>query len=298
MSENLNLESLTGAKQSMSAWTKVIESYEDVPTVYKGFFEKRLTDNQTIPYTLLAPPLIKPAGTTTEKLICDADNAIHILERNGSKVIIRSYPYQTVSMLEMGNVLLGSWMTISGVAITGMAGISTIDFNDASSRHYEAFIKKLRPLPRETGGNQFMVQKDKFDYLSANNFKLMSYARASLVDGETVQQIILQPEIRKPRWSMLGDRFLKMVTPPHLTILTSHELIFIEDIGGGSKAGQPKYGGIGQYIPLRSIKSMAWSKTTDGGWLTLSITTSPERIVSKIYAISNKPELEQLCAEF
>ncbi len=298
MAENLNLESLTGAKQSMSAWTKAVESYEDVPTIYKGFFGKRITDNQSIPYTLLAPSLLKPAGRTTEKLICDADNAIHILERNGNQVILRSYPYQTVSMLEMGNVLLSSWLTISGVASTGMADISTIDFNDSSSRHYETFIKKIRPMPSETGGNQFKVEKDKFDYLSANNFKLMSYARASLIDGETVQQIILQPEIKKPRWPMLGDMFLKMITPPHLTILTSLELIFIEDIGLGGKADQPKYGGIWQYIPLRSIKSMAWSKTTDGDWLTLSITVSPDKTISKIYAISSMPELEQLCARF
>jgi hypothetical protein len=298
MSENLNLESLTGAKQSMSAWTKVIESYEDVPSVYKGFFGKQLTDNQTIPYTLLAPPLVKPAGKTTEKMICDADNAIHILEQNGSRVVTKSYPYQTVSMLEMGNVLLSSWFTISGVTSTGTADISTIDFNDSSIHHYETFMKKLRPLTRETGMNQFKVEKDKFNYLSANNFKLMSYARACLIDGETVQQIILQPEIRKPRWPMLGDRFLKIVTLPHLTVLTSHELIFIEDIGRGNKAGQPKYGGIWQYIPLRSIKSMAWSKTTDEDWLTLSITVSPDKTVTKIFAISSKPELEQLCARF
>lgn len=297
MSENLNLESLTGAKQTMSAWTKVVESYEDVPSVYMGFFEKRFTDNQAIPYTLLAPPLVKPAGKTAEKLICDADNAIHILERNGSQVIIKSYPYQTVSMLETGNVLLSSWMTISGVANTGTADISTVDFNDSSTRHYETFMKKLRPLPRETGENQFKVEKDKFDYLSANNFKLMSYARASLIDGETVQQIILQPEIRKPRWPMLGNRFQKMITPPHLTVLTSHELIFIEDIGRGSKADQPKYGGIWQYIPLRSIKSMAWSETVEG-WLTLSVQVSSNKTVTKIFAISSNPELEQLCARF
>lgn len=298
MSENLNLESLTGAKQTKSAWTKVIESYEDIPSNYRGFFEKRLTDNQTIPYTLLAPPLVKPAGKTTEKLICDVDNAIHILERNGGQVTTKSYPYRTVSMLEMGNVLLSSWVTISGITNTGAADVSTIDFNDSSTRHYKTFIKKLRPLPRETGANQFKVEKSKFDYLLALNFKLMSYARACLIDGETVQQIILQPVIRMPRWQMLGDRFLKMVTPPHLTVLTSHELIFIKDMGHGNKAGQPKYGGIWQYIPLRSIKSIAWAKSMDESWLTLSITVSPDKIVTKIFAISSKPELEQLCAGF
>jgi hypothetical protein len=48
MSENLNGQNtvLNGAKQTMSAWIKVIESYEEVPHVYKSFFETRVTDNQ------------------------------------------------------------------------------------------------------------------------------------------------------------------------------------------------------------------------------------------------------------
>jgi len=297
MSENLKLESLTGAKQTMSAWTKVIESYEDIPSVYKFFFEERLADNQTIPYTLLAPSLVKPAGRTTEKLICDADNAIHILERNDSQVVTKSYPYKTISMLEMGNVLLSSWLTISGVASTGTADILTIDFNDSGIHYYETFIKKLRPLPRETSTNQFKFEKEKFNYLLTLNFKLMNYARASLIDGEPVQQIILQPAIKKPHYPILRNRFQKMITPPHITVLTSHELIFIEDIGRGRSVEKPQYGGIWQYIPLRSIKSMEWSETEED-WLTLSVTVSPDKTVKKIFAISSKPELDQLCARF
>jgi hypothetical protein len=54
------------------------------------------------------PSLVKPKGKTTEKLVYDEDDAINILERNGNQVIIKSYPYQTVCMLETGSILLSS----------------------------------------------------------------------------------------------------------------------------------------------------------------------------------------------
>jgi hypothetical protein len=78
MSQNLNDRSavLTGAKQTMASWSKVIESYEAIPAIYKDFFETKFADSQRFPYTLLTPSLAKPSGKTTEKLICDT-NSVH-----------------------------------------------------------------------------------------------------------------------------------------------------------------------------------------------------------------------------
>jgi hypothetical protein len=291
MLENSNQGTWTGARQTMAAWTKVIDSLGDVPPAYKGFFEGR-----KFPFTLLAPSLVKPKGKTTEKLICDMDDAIHILEQKGGQVLAKSYPYRDIGMVEVGSILLGSWLTISGVSSTGAPDTSTIDFNTSSFRHYETFLKKLRPSPEEIGeGRSKKAEQDKFDYLSALNFKLMNYGRNSLVGGETVQQIILQAEVKKPVWAALGDLFQKLVTPPHLTVLTSHELILIEDIGRGRKAHESQYGGVWQYIPLQRIQSATWSETGDD-CLTLSLNAAPHRTIRKIYSLSSKPELERLCA--
>lgn len=275
----------------MAAWTKVIDSLGDVPPTYKGFFEGR-----KFPFALLAPSLVKPKGKTTEKLICDMDDAIHILEQKGGQVLAKSYPYRDIGMVEVGSILLGSWLTISGVSSTGEPDTSTIDFNTSSFRHYETFLKKLRPSPEEIGeGQSKKAEQDKFDYLSALNFKLMNYGRNSLIGGETVQQIILQAEVKKPVWAALGNLFQRLVTPPHLTVLTSHELILIEDIGRGRKAHESQYGGIWQYIPLRRIQSATWSETGDD-CLTLSLNVASHRAIRKIYSLSSKPELERLCA--
>ncbi len=296
MSENLNQGILTGARQTMSAWTKVIDSFEDIPSAYKGFFQERISVNQKLPFTLLAPSLVKSKGKTTEKMVCDMDDAIHILERKGDQVIAKSYPYRDVCMLEVGSILLSSWLTVRGITSAGAADTSTIDFNTSGFRHYEIFLKKLRPSPQKTAEGQSKAEQGKFDYLSALNFKLMNYGRNSLVGGETVQQIILQSEVRKPVWAVLGSLFQKLVTPPHLTVLTSHELILIEDIGRSRKAHESQYGGVWQYIPLQSIQSADWAETVDDG-LTLSLRVAPHQEIRKVFSLSSQLELEWLCAQ-
>ena len=298
MSKDLNDPGavLTGAKQTMASWSKVIESYETVPTIYKNIFKTQFPNNQQFPYTLLTPSLVKPGYKTNEKLVCDANDAIHILERNRNQVTVKNYPYQKVYMVEAGSILLCSWLTISGILSTGMADISTIDFNTANTRHFETFFNKLRPTPQSIVGTKSKAEKDKFDYLSTLNFKLMNFGRSSLVCGETVIQILLQHEIRQPIWAMLGSIFLQTIAPAHLTILTSHELILIQDIAHGRKVQEPQYGGIWQYIPLHSIKAATWSETGNG-WLTFSVKLTSNKMIEKLFAVSSKPELDQLCAK-
>jgi hypothetical protein len=298
MSENLNTQSavLTGAKQTMAAWSKVIDSYEAVPAIYRSFFETQFADKQQFPYTVLAPSLVKPRGKTSEKLIYDANDAIHILERIGSQVTIKSYPYQTVCTVEVGSILLSSWLTINGLTSTGETSVSTIDYNTASARYFSPFLNKLRPAPQSVDESEFNAEKDKFDYLSAISFKLMNFGRSSLVYGEIVRHSLLQSEIREPIWTILGSMFQRTISPAHLTILTNQELILIHDVERGKEVPGPRYGGVWQYIPLCSITSATLSKPINDR-ITLSITLSSNETIEKLFEVSRKSELEQLCAQ-
>jgi hypothetical protein len=75
-------------------------------------------------------------------------------------------------------------------------------------------------------------------------------------------------------------------------------LILIQDIPQrGRKTEKANYGGIWQYIQLRNIKSVTWTET-ENNRLTLSIAVFPDNIIEKLFAVSSKPELEQICAYF
>jgi hypothetical protein len=219
--------------------------------------------------------------------------AIQILERTGNQVKLKSYPYQNIRMVEVGNILLSSWIIIRGVTSEGVASSTTIEYNAASERYLAVFLNKMRPVPLGTDDASFMAEKTKFDYLSELNFKFMNYGRNSLVRGEKVIQTILQPEIREPAWRLLGWTFYRIVSPAHLTILTDQELILIRDDERGKEIRGVRYGGVWQYIPLRSIISVSLARPSND-LLALVITLSPDETLQKIFAVSSKPELEQL----
>ena len=136
MSENFNHPEpvLTGARQTMMSWSKVIESYDEIPPIYRPILDPLLAASPGFPYIVLAPPLDKFLRKTSEKLICDSPEAIHILERSGDQVLKKSYAYQKIGMLEVGIILLKSWVTLCGENSEGANDCTTLEFNTSRDR--------------------------------------------------------------------------------------------------------------------------------------------------------------------
>lgn len=287
---------LTGARQTMAAWSKVIESREDIPAVYRSSFDRQFAVEQEFPQVIFTPSLDKFPRKTTEKLVCDAKDFIYIFERNGNQINEICYPYQDVLMVEMGNVLLDSWLTISGKTRQGEARASKIEFNTTSLRFFTGILNQLRPPAKKIDHAQFSREKDKFNQLAQVNFKFMNYGRESLVPGETVIQILLQPEIRQPLFTIFGRTFYKTLSPAHLSVFTDRELIFIQDPERVKESKIARYGGIWQYIPLNSIEAVTISEVADGR-LMLSIQCQTGIRIEKLFESSNRSELEQFCSK-
>ncbi len=286
---------LTGARQTMAAWSKVIEARKDIPAVYRNSFDRQFPVERKFPHVIFTPSLDKFPRKTTEKLICDTEDVIYIFERNGNQVNETCYSYQNVSMVEFGNVLLDSWLTISGSTKQGEARSSKIEFNTTSLRYFTGILNRLRPPSQKTNDAQFALEKDKFNQLAQVNFKFMNYGRESLVPGESVLQIILQPEIRQPLFTMFGRTFYKTLSPAHLSIFTDRELIFIQDPERIKESKIARYGGIWQYLPLRDIETVTISETADNRLL-LTIQCQKTTKIEKLFDASRRPELEQFCS--
>jgi hypothetical protein len=70
---------------------------------------------------------------------------------------------------------------------------------------FSPFLEGLRSAARDgTGEGGAGADTSSFDGLTDSHIQLMNYARRSIQPGEKVVQIILQPEIRKPIFSMAG----------------------------------------------------------------------------------------------
>ncbi len=296
MSSNIEnpIAELTGAKQTMASWARVIESYEQVPDLYKNSCKVLLQGCSPFPYVVFAPAISDYKQRTTEKLLCALDGILHVWERSGKQIISTAFPLKTIYSLEVGSVLLFSWLTISGLTSEGVAGSTTISFNTATQRFLAPFIKQMRPVPEIVSEAEWQKELAKFDHLSSSEFKFMNYARESLVRGNKVICSIMQPKIRKHIFTLFGQRFYRTMVLSHLALLTDREVIFIgeDERTGDIKGRGERYGGVWQYVPLRNITKAELTEA-ENGLLILSIKlTVAGQQLNKVFETSNKKELE------
>jgi hypothetical protein len=293
---NSQLSTMTGARQTMSSWAKVIESPEAVPKAYRSSFNTVLGHEPTMPFTVFAPAIAGLRHRTTEKLLCEVHDTIYVWERIGDRVALAAYPAETISDLEMGEILLFSWITIGGVTQAGEVSATTIEFNTATSRHFARFVSLIRPAPDPLAGFALDVEQAKFNYLAAESFKFGSFACSSLIEGEQVHQIVWQPKIRKPV-TRLGKHILcQTLSLPHLAILTDKEFIVIGDDERTRENRGIRYGGKWRYIALKHIAAVAVSAQRDDR-ATLSLTLTPGgRRFDIVFAASRKEQLARLQA--
>jgi hypothetical protein len=280
----------------MSTWSRLIESPEEIPPIYRPAFDEYIRSDRPFPHVVLTPSLDKFPRKTSEKLVVDTGEAVHIFERNRTQIHVTLFSYADVCAVEMGVVLLDSWLTIHGRTGDGNVAASTIQFNTTSMRHFDGMLRKMRPAPQVVNLSQLTTEKDKFDVLAGASFKFMNYGRESLVSGETVRQILLQPEIHQPLWTVFGRTFSKTLSPTHLTVLTDRELILIRNTERVRASHVDRYGGIWQYIPLPRIDSATISPAANERWL-LSIRHQPGRTVEQLFEASNHAALEKLVSQ-
>ena len=247
-----------------------------------------------MPYTVFAPAIAGLRHRTTEKLLCEVHDTIYVWERVGGRAALTAYPLETISDLEMGEILLFSWITIGGVTQAGEISATTVEFNTATSRHFAPFVSLIRPAPDPLAGFALDVEQAKFNYLTAESFKFGSFASSSLIEGEQVHQIVWQPKIRKPLTRLGKFTFYQTLSLPHVTILTDKELIVIQDDERTRENRGVRYGGKWRYVALKHIDAVALSAQGDD-LVTLSLTLVPGgRQLEIMFAASRKEQIARL----
>ena len=283
----------------MSTWAMVVESREAVPAAFRGAHSAVTGAGPHFPYTVFAPVLAgRRRKTSTEKLLCEAGDTLYVWERTGDRVATAAYPLKTISDLEIGNILLYSWITLGGVTQAGEASSTTIEYNTSTRRHFAPFVDKLRRAPGVTDQRAQDVERAKFDYLAAEDFKFRNYARESLAGGEKVVRTLWQPAIMKPVVKLWGRAlFQTTLALAHLAILTDKELIVIADDERSKESRGKRHGGKWQYIALSHIDAVSLREQPDN-LLALDLALAPGgRRLELVFAAGRGQEVAELAAE-
>jgi len=282
---------LTAGELTRLSWAKAVESYDKVPEIYKDFFKTLLGDTSVFPYAVLTPTFEGFIRRDNEKLIFSLGSKIYVLERARDKLTSTCYPFEAISYIEVGAILLNSWIKIRGVASNGILTSCTLKFNSVTDYLFTPILEKIRTATHTVGDTDPSSERAKFDYLVHLNFKFMNYARRSIVPGEKVIHTILQPEIRAKILMLFGRSWFRTISTSHLVILTDRQLIIIKDENPGGWGDNTRYGGIWNYIPLDKIASVSLAEKGDN-LLALSIHLPQNDQIDSLFSVSNKQEVE------
>jgi hypothetical protein len=282
---------LSASEQTRLSWAKAVNSYAEVPEVFKPFFEPYASSQRGFPYTVLTPSLQILTHSTVEKLISDLGGEIAILERSGSAYEAQRFPLDGISYVEVTIVLLDSRIKITGVTKQGVNASTTVRFNSVTDYLMAPILERMRLGEDASAQGAPRSEMDKFDGWAKLNFKFMNFARGSLLGGENVMHAVLQPEVRVRRIGLMGMSFYQTVAPALAVILTDRELITIRD--DLHKYGANRYGGIWDYIPLDKIAAASLSEK-DTGLLALSIALPEGARLEYLFQAAARPELEAL----
>jgi hypothetical protein len=288
---------LPAAEQTMLSWAKAIESHDEVPQVYRASFEALVGRVSKFPYTVLTPSYAGFIRRAKEKLVCCVDGKVYVLEEARGDITSTCYPIGNISYIEVGTVLLQSWVKIRGVASDGVLTSSEFKFNTVTDHLFTPIVERIRPAADCSERTDLDVERSKFNYLSRLSLKLTNYARRSLMPGERVVHFILQQEVRAEVFRLLGRSLFRTISVPHLSILTDKELIIVRD-GIGKQWGKGvRYGGVWHYISLKKIASILLTDG-DNDLLIMSINLPGNDRIDALFSVSNRREVDLFLTRF
>lgn len=255
---------LTAGEQTKLSWAKPIKTPEEAPPLYAESLAAFSARRGGLSTCILTPSYAGFLTCTTEKLVCVAGDEIVIFERAGDSLHSTSYALAQIDLVEVGCILLSSWLKLVGTDSGGQHTTTTIKFNSVTDYLFTPILNHWRRAQNGAGAALLAHEQAKFDYLNKEHYKFMNVARRVILPGDSVLASIMQPELRVRRAALLGHRVTRTKAPAHIVVLTDRELIVASEQKQERWRVQNKYGSITTYIPLRNIIDAALDSTGDG----------------------------------
>jgi hypothetical protein len=279
-------------------WARRLASYNELPDLYRPFFDALPADRtEPFPYTVLTPTFKDiPRRAQHEKLVCLLGDELVILEGLDDHLAQTHFPLNGRCFVERGVILLQAWITVRGEASSGGPKSVTLRFNSVTDHIMAPFVDRLRPSPAVPSAIDLDAERARFNYLAQTHYKFYSHGRASIQPGVRVQQILLQPEIRRTSFTLLGYSLSRRLSPAHLVVLTDTELILIRDDESQFWLKGAAHGAIWSYVPRNLITSLALAPGQHD-LLTFDATLRDGTTLRAPFESSAEPDLRRIMQE-
>lgn len=254
---------LTGAfAQTRQSWARRIDAIEDLPEPYHQPLRLEL-DGAPLPYAVLCPAFPRHAQPTLETLVIAIGDRLHLFARRGAAIAATSFELPEAHAVDVGDVLLDSWLTVHGRTENLSARSATVRFNAVGMELMLPFVDLLRPPVRGAQATAGYHEPTMLRSLSWQSLKFYNVARSVLRERERVVDVVFQPAIRGRRRGPALPFLRREIAPAHLVLLTESELIIASDIAGRRRRSD-RYGHVRTYLPLRHVVDAMGVARDDG----------------------------------
>jgi hypothetical protein len=286
-------QTMTGFEQTRLSWARRIESFADAPGMFHNALRELGATDDAFPYTVLTPTYEGFLRRLSPKLILTRDDNIYILEIVHKQITRTCFPIPGSIDLELGSILLKSWITLRGLTDANVLGATTLEFNSVTER---LFVPLLNQIRQADESKQAKTRRTDFDDVPDITLKFLNYANRSLLPGDHPAAKVWQPEMRTPRFSILGKTWYRTDATSHIAILTPREFILIREDEQEHAVSGTRYGGVWQYVPLRNLVALTFKEQPDALCLTMHL---PQNIrVESRFELNKKRDLANLIDAF
>lgn len=280
---------------TIDTFPRLIKNIDEIPSTFKDYISSFVSNNTGFPYMIFIPQNWWGFKFVPAKLIVLLEDRILVAEKNKKKLLILNYLFNDIYYIQKGIVLLHSWIKLIGL-VNGNISISFIEFNSVGAKIFRPVVEKFRMVScgleiNEKEKEKLKKEKEKFLYLLNSNYKYMNFGSDSIMPGENVQNMLLQPGI-KVKYCFFFKRYLNV---QHFSILTDKELIIIHDNDTLRSLNIIEFGGIWNFIPLNKIKNISLESYKDKKEIiSLNIKFSDEINLKLFYSDYQKENVDVL----
>lgn len=238
------------SQNTMSQWPVMVKRPEQIPDSFCEALDSQF--GAKWPYSVFIPPTKWDAAGKRPKVFSMLEDGVMYFEDMKTEVKQVFYPFKDILYVEIGRMLLSSWMTIHGM-VHGQYRQSTISYNTVRDDLFDPIIERIR---EEISPDESLLEGhngEKLSDLKQLDLKFLNYTKQSLLPGEKIINIIYQPKVQEA-----NERIMETLPEhTHAVVLTDNELILIKEDNHKYKNVHSNYGVVKDFIPLNHIKDVS-----------------------------------------
>lgn len=277
------------SQNTMSQWPIMVKRPSQIPDSFCEALDMEF--GAKWPYSVFIPPNKWDTAGKRPKVFSMVEDGIMYFEDMKTEVKQVFYPFEDILYVEIGRMLLSSWMTIHGM-VHGQYRQSTISYNTVRDDLFDPIIERIRTCITPDEALLEGQNGERLSDLKQLDMKFLNYTKNSLLPGEKIINIIYQPSVQEAHQQTMSE----LPEHTHAVVLTDNELILIKEDNHKYKNIHSNYGVVKEFIPLTHIAEMSTEEAQSS--LKMHVNLNDKDELDRTFTDDQSDKLSQLIDKF